>query len=68
MVDANKLRGKIAERGMTQGQVAGEIGVTEATFCRKLKSGRFGLDEAEKLIQVLHIEDPVAVFFANRVT
>jgi predicted DNA-binding protein (UPF0251 family) len=66
VLDTNKLRGKIAENGMTQGQVARKIGVTEATFCRKMKTGRFGLEEAQKLVDVLKIEDPATIFFASK--
>ena len=32
---------------------------------RKLKYGSFGIEEAEKLISLLHIADPCAIFFAD---
>lgn len=68
MIDTNKLKGKIVENGMTQAQVAEEIGMTAATFTRKMQSGRFGTDEAERMIRLLNITDPCAIFFANEVT
>lgn len=68
MLDANKLRGKIAENGMTQAQLAKAIGMSEVTFCRKLASGKFGLQDAEKMISILKITDPAAVFFGKVVT
>lgn len=68
MLNTSKLRGIIAEKGYSQAQVANKIGMTDRTFYRKMKEGVFGLDEAEKLIQLLDIEDPSSVFFAREVT
>lgn len=68
MLDVNKLKGKIVESGMTQAQVAKAIGMSEVTFCRKMASGKFGLQDAEKMIALLHITDPMSVFFSQRVT
>lgn len=66
MVDTRKLRGKIVENGFTNAQVAKEIGVSEATFSRKMRSGKFGLDDAERLMELLNIEDPCSIFFARK--
>ena len=63
MVNANKLKGIITERGMTQGEVAKKLNITGATFYRKLKRGVLGSDEIEILIKELEIEDPISVFF-----
>lgn len=68
MVDVNKLRGIIAERGLSQRKVAEELGVTEKTFYSKMRNGVFGTDEASRLIEILSIENPVEIFFAQKVT
>ena len=68
MVDTNKLRGCIVANGKTQEQVAKSIGISPKTFCQKMKKGVFGSDEIEKMIDLLNIEDPMAVFFAKTVT
>ena len=65
MVDTNKLRGLIAERGLTGGQVAKKIGISDKTFYSKMKTGAFGVDEANKMIMVLNIENPCEIFFAK---
>ena len=65
MVATDKLRGIIAERRMSQRQVAAELGMTEKTFYTKMKKGAFGTDEAEKMIHLLHIEFPADIFFAK---
>lgn len=67
MINANLIRAKIVENGMTQKQVAQAIGMTAKTFTDKMKSGKFGLDEADKMISLLKIENPERYFFANGV-
>lgn len=68
MLNQNLLRAKIAENGMTQEEVARRIGMTAKTFSLKIKNGKFGLDEAERMIELLKIDKPQLVFFANEVT
>ena len=65
MVDLAKLRGLIAERETSQRKVAHEMHMAEKTFYGKMKTGNFQLSEAEKLIDILEIEDPAALFFAG---
>lgn len=67
MINANLIRAKIVENGMTQEQVAKQIGMCAKTFSLKMSSGKFGLDEVEKMIEVLKIEDPNRYFFADKV-
>lgn len=67
MINANKIRARIVELGMTQKMVAEKIGMSEKTFSIKMNNGKFGLDEADKMIQVLKIEKPEHYFFNNDV-
>ena len=64
MIATDKLRGIIAERGLSQRKVAEQLGMTEKTFYTKMKKGVFGTDEAEKIICILGIENPAEIFFA----
>lgn len=66
MVAVDKLRGIIAERGMSQRQVAKRLGMNEKTFYMKMQRGVFGTDEVEKLVSLLSISDPVDIFLAKR--
>lgn len=68
MILTNKLKGLIAEKGLSQTDVAKEIGIAPKTFYEKMKNGVFGSDEIEVMIELLDIEDPAAIFFAPRVT
>ena len=67
MINANKIRARIVELGMTQKEVAEKIGMSEKTFSVKMNNGKFGLDEADKMINVLKIEQPDKYFFADTV-
>lgn len=66
MIKTNELRGLMVAKGMTQYQVAEAIGISSASMQRKLKSGVFGSDEIEKLIQLLDIKHPERIFFAKQ--
>lgn len=65
MIKTNRLKGIIVENGYTQQDVAKEIGITPKTFYEKMKNGVFGSDEIQIMINMLHIEDPVSIFFAE---
>lgn len=68
MVATDKLRGIIAEKGLSQRKVAESLGVSEKTFYTKMKKGTFGLDEASRMIELLGIENPADIFFSKVVT
>lgn len=63
MINVNALKGKIAERGKTQTDVAKAIGIAPKTFYDKMSKGVFGSDEIEIMIEYLSIEDPMKIFF-----
>ena len=68
MLDRNALRAAFVRRGMTQRDVAKAIGLSESTMIRKMSTGVFGTDEAQRMIDLLKISDPACVFFAKGVT
>ena len=68
MLNRNALRAEFVRNGMTQSEVAKAIGVSESTMTRKMNTGVFGTDEAQKMIDLLKISDPACVFFAREVT
>ena len=65
VIKTNELRGVIVKNGYTQSNVAGMIGITPKTFYEKMKNGVFGSNEIQIMIDRLHIEDPVSIFFAK---
>ena len=65
MIRTDELKGVIAKNGYSQSDVAGMIGVTPKTFYEKMKIGVFGSDEIQIMIEKLHINDPISIFFAT---
>lgn len=63
MIRTDELKGVIAKNGYSQSDVAGMIGVTPKTFYEKMKIGVFGSDEIQIMIEKLHINDPISIFF-----
>ena len=68
MIDTNLSKGKIAEKGKSQSDIAKAIGIAPKTFYDKMNKGIFGSDEIEIMINVLEIDDPMRIFFAQNVT
>ena len=66
LVDVKRLRGLIAEAKMSQAQVAKKIGVSENTFYSKMRTGKFYVYEAKRISEVLCIEHPEEIFFADK--
>ena len=68
MVDRQKLKAVIVLNGETQASVAKHLGMTQKTFSTKMRKGVFGSDEIESMIDYLHINEPMPIFFAKSVT
>ena len=68
MIDVNKLRGRMAEKGRSGQDMARVIGKTPKTFYLKMKAGVFDSDEIEAIVKDLDITNPLEIFFADRVT
>lgn len=65
MVRTDKIRGMMAEQGVMCKDMAKALGMTPKTFTLRMKSGVFGSDEMETMIEILHIENPADIFFAK---
>lgn len=65
MIRTDELRGLIAKNGYSQSDIAIKIGITPKTFYEKMKNGVFGSDEIQTMIDELHIDDPMPIFFAR---
>ena len=68
MVNTNELKAKIVSKGMTQQEVAKALNMSSKTFGLRMKKGVFGSDEIDKLIEILDIQQPMPIFFAQLVT
>lgn len=68
MVRTDELRGIFAKNKKSQTDIAKMIGVTPKTFYMRMQKGVFGSDEIQIMIDELHIENPMDIFFAKSVT
>ncbi len=57
------LKEQIVKNGLTQEDIAKELGISETVFNKRLKRGEFGSEDAQQLIRLLEIDDPVPIFF-----
>lgn len=67
MINTQALRGIIVSKGETQRSVAKKIGVSETAFYRKMNRGIFNSNEMYELVKLLSIENPVPIFFTDKV-
>lgn len=69
MVNINKLKGKIVEKGTTVESVAKAIGIDTSTFYRKLQNSgaKFTIKEADNITSFLGLEasEATSIFFAQ---
>lgn len=66
MVDVQKLKGKIVEKGYKQDTLAPKIGMSRSTLNRKLKTGEdFTIGETNAIVKLLKLtqDEAIAIFF-----
>ena len=68
MLDVKELKAEMVRHGYTQASLAEELGMTSRTFATRLKTGDFGVKEIEVITKVLNLQNPMNIFFANKVT
>jgi transcriptional regulator with XRE-family HTH domain len=52
-------------KGLTGREVSEMLGIDESTFSRKMNNGNFTRSEIAKLIEILSLDDPMSIFFAD---
>lgn len=70
MLAVNKLKGKVAEHGMTMTAFAKKIDLDYSSLYRRLEGHvSFTVSDVEKITKVLHLEneDIVNIFFAKEI-
>lgn len=65
MVNTQEIKALMVRNNMTRQDLAKELGVSYSTVLSRLKDGNFTSNQIDVLIKVLHIEDPVSVFFSG---
>lgn len=71
MVNVNKLKGAIVERGMNVSELAHSIGIDRATLYRKLSENgdTILIKEADMIVKVLNLtpDEAIRIFFSQYV-
>ena len=68
MLNKNKLRGKIVEKGYSVRTIAAEIGLNKATFYRKMNgTSDFTREEIQKIAVLLDlsVQEKEEIFFGS---
>ena len=65
MIRTDLLKEQIARNGMTQVQVARRLGLTPRTFYKRMRLGVFRSDEMEAMVELLKLQNPMAIFFGD---
>lgn len=67
MLDVQKLKGKMVEKGKNVECISAELGINPATFYRKMKNNSFEIKEADMLVKILALscEEASAIFFSD---
>lgn len=68
MINVSKLKGIMAERGVSGRGMAKILGMHEQTFYRKITLGKFDSDEMQTMVDVLGITNPGDIFFTVKCT
>ncbi|MFW6680406.1 XRE family transcriptional regulator [Lacrimispora sp. AGF001] len=66
-MNIQKLKGKMAESGITQEVIADAIGMSRCTFYRKMKrrGDTFTVEEMNKIVKIIPLsrEEAITIFF-----
>ena len=65
MVDTNKLKGAIVEKGLTQTEVYNRMGLTKRQWQGRMEKKKFDSEDMLKLVNILEITDPMPIFFVD---
>lgn len=65
MVDTNKLKAVITEKGLTQTEVYDRMGLSKRQWQCRMEKKKFDSDDMMKLVTILEIENPTPIFFVD---
>jgi len=67
MFDRKRLQAQMVLKGITGKEMAARMGINEGTLYRKMgNDGDFSRSEITKIMEILEIEDPSEIFFAEQ--
>jgi DNA-binding XRE family transcriptional regulator len=68
MFKENLFNACLAKESMTKEELAKKLGIHPTTLSRKISNdGAFDREEINKIIDILHIDNPEEIFFAKEI-
>lgn len=65
MYNEANLRAEITRAGKTMADVAKALEISRPTLLKRIREGKLGIDDANRLIEYLGIKNPSFVFFGQ---
>lgn len=66
MFSENRFKAQMIIAGVKHSELAAFLGINSSTLYRKIKNdGDFSREEISKIVDILHIDDPKDIFFAE---
>lgn len=66
LLNKNLLKAELAKNGITQAELCRKIGLSESTYIRKRENNSLGLDEIDRIIDALNIQNPAEIFLSGK--
>lgn len=68
-MDKVLLEYEMKKKGVSVDQLCKRLGISRSAFYRKCNGvSEFTLSEIKKIVEILHLESPMAIFFAEMVS
>jgi transcriptional regulator with XRE-family HTH domain len=65
--DERRFRAQLVLAGVTMKDLAERLGINASTLHRKISNdGAFSRAEINKMVEILHIDDPTDIFFTDK--
>ena len=65
MLNNTLFKAELIKNACPYKKMAEALGMSERTFCTRVKKGDFGIAEIDVMLSLLKIDDPRPVFFAQ---
>ena len=65
MLNKKELKAQMVRNGFTNEKLAKALNISPRTLTSRFQTGDFGSEEIAIIMRVLHIDNPVPIFFAE---
>ena len=65
MVNGDKLRGVLAEKRLSYGELALKLGIHRDTLSKRIRMDTLTVRDVDRICDLLEISDPIPIFFTQ---